>query len=250
MSIEAVAWALTVPLGGNLKVLLIGVANHAHADGTEAYPSLATLATYAHCDRSTARRNLRKLVADGWLVEDGEGPKKTVKYRVPVGVQNATPDRVGGVANGAGGGGIAVPPEPSKGTIPDSLRSSAKSARELAERSNDLGKLVLSALIDVAEAKRTDGFNPQSLVDACRKYRDRDLAAEADAFKFWYLEGNGQNVPVASLSGRWTTWLKRAPTKKVRAAAVKRPGRVDEARAERTRLDLEAIARLQAEEAA
>lgn len=133
MSVEAVTWALSVPIGGNAKVVLIGLANHAWPDGTESYPALDRLATYAHCDRSTARRNVRKLVAAGWIDEDGKGPKGTMKYRLRVdrvgGSQNATPETgdggvalatrgggtgdAGGVAFTASGGGIAMPPEPS-----------------------------------------------------------------------------------------------------------------------------------------
>ncbi len=80
MSVEAFSWALTVPVGGNQKVILLGLANHAHPDGTESYPALDTLAGYAHCDRSTARRNVRKLLDGGWISEDGEGPRGTIKY--------------------------------------------------------------------------------------------------------------------------------------------------------------------------
>lgn len=42
MSIEAVSWALGVPVGGNEKVMLLGLANHAHPDGSNAYPALGT----------------------------------------------------------------------------------------------------------------------------------------------------------------------------------------------------------------
>lgn len=82
MSIEAVGWALRVPVGGNAKVVLLGLANHAHPDGSEAYPALDTLSVYAHCDRSTARRNVRKLEADGWILPDGAGPAGQNKYRL------------------------------------------------------------------------------------------------------------------------------------------------------------------------
>lgn len=80
MSVEAVAWALNIPVGANMKVVLIGLANHAHADGTDAYPSLDTLARYAHCDRSTARRNVRKLAEENWIVEAGEGPRGQTRW--------------------------------------------------------------------------------------------------------------------------------------------------------------------------
>jgi hypothetical protein len=129
------AWALSVPIPGNQKLVLIGCANHAHADGTESYPSLDTLATYACCDRSTARRNVRKLIEDGWLVEDGLGPKGQTKYRLNMGVQDATGGKLPRVANAANGGGkngaegvAAVPPEPS--LEPSKEPSTTPAARE------------------------------------------------------------------------------------------------------------------------
>jgi hypothetical protein len=85
MSVEAVAWALRVPVGGNAKVVLLGIANHAHHDGTEAYPSLQTLADYACCDRSTAKRHVAKLAEAGWIIKDGVGPVGQSKWRLPIG---------------------------------------------------------------------------------------------------------------------------------------------------------------------
>lgn len=84
MSIEAVHWALGVPIGGNAKVVLLGLANHAHPDGSEAYPSLDRLAIYANCDRSTARRNVNRLVELGWIIPDGQGPRRQNCYRLAV----------------------------------------------------------------------------------------------------------------------------------------------------------------------
>src|SRR5687768_15790676 len=77
-------WALRVPVGGNMKILLLGLANHAHPDGTEAYPSLDTLSVYAYCDRSTARRNVRRLADEGWIIPEGKGPMGQAKYRLPI----------------------------------------------------------------------------------------------------------------------------------------------------------------------
>lgn len=110
------SWALSVPVGGNEKVMLLGLANHAHPDGSEAYPSLDTLAIYGHCGRSTARRNVRKLVEDGWVQEDGEGPKGTLKYQLCLWRTAADSEGVkmtpGGVT-GDTGGVSPMTPEPS-----------------------------------------------------------------------------------------------------------------------------------------
>lgn len=119
MSIEALHWALDAPVGGNAKVVLIGVANHAKPDGTGSYPSIDTLAEYAHCDRSTARRNLRKLEAEGWISSTGTGPRGTICWRLVLGRKgremppgNLPPQDIRGVATGVASGVAPVPPEP------------------------------------------------------------------------------------------------------------------------------------------
>lgn len=126
MSIEAVGRALAAPLGGNPKVLLLGLANHAHPDGTNSYPSIERLAGYCHCDRRTAQRNVRKLQDDGFIEQEGVGPVGQTRWRICFeawegGRQNATPrQNAGGGTHAAGGGGISgpggaapMPPEPS-----------------------------------------------------------------------------------------------------------------------------------------
>jgi hypothetical protein len=67
VSVEAMGWALPQPIGGNEKLVLLGLANHARPDGTEARPAVATLAAYAFCSDRTVQRVLRALEADGWI---------------------------------------------------------------------------------------------------------------------------------------------------------------------------------------
>src|SRR4051812_1749793 len=103
MSIEAVAWALTVPIGGNAKVILIGIANHADAYGRNAWPSVDTLAAYAYCDRRTVQRNLRQLENAGLIAKadvhfvKGRADRAITVYDL-TGWQNATPPTRNGAA--------------------------------------------------------------------------------------------------------------------------------------------------------
>lgn len=126
MSIEAVGRTLAAPLGGNPKVLLLGIANHAHPDGTNAYPSIERLAGYCHCDRRTAQRNVRKLQDDGFIEPEGVGPVGQTRWRIcfeawEAGRHFAAPQQSArGGTGAAGGGGIPgqggaalVPPKPS-----------------------------------------------------------------------------------------------------------------------------------------
>lgn len=80
-----------------MKIVLVGVANHAHPDGGQAYPAKSTLAEYACCDEKTVQRALRKLENGGWLIRDGVGPRGQNKYLLPLwidptaGTQMSTP---------------------------------------------------------------------------------------------------------------------------------------------------------------
>ena len=66
MSVEQMAWALHVPdLTAVQKLVLIGIANH-DGDGG-AWPSLATLATYACVSVRHVRRTIRQLEELGWI---------------------------------------------------------------------------------------------------------------------------------------------------------------------------------------
>jgi len=51
------------------KLILIGFANHAAKDGTNARPKVKTVADYACCSDRTARRHIGTLLADGFLRE-------------------------------------------------------------------------------------------------------------------------------------------------------------------------------------
>ena len=106
----------------------------------------------------------------------------------------------------------------------DSLRSSVCAARELYKIINEGQRRVLSALVAVAEAKNPKPFKPDALIATCERYADRAYADEAEAFRFWHLEGKGENVPVMSLGQAWARWLRNAPSASKRNA---KPGQTD-----------------------
>lgn len=82
MSIEAIAWVLNdapipqptpagTPNSSTLAMVLLGLANHAGRDGTDAYPSVRTLARYARLSDRQVQRCLRSLLEYG-LIEPGD----------------------------------------------------------------------------------------------------------------------------------------------------------------------------------
>lgn len=95
MSFVATTWALKI--GGvqdaTSRVILLGLAEHAHEDGSSAWPSVATLAKYAVCSERTVHRRLRELEEAGMirrgdqqLVAHLPSNRRPIVYDLPVGV--------------------------------------------------------------------------------------------------------------------------------------------------------------------
>ena len=72
MSIEMIQPAIdTEGLTHAEKLVLIILASHAHPDGTNAFPSIATMATETSLNRTSVQRNIRNLEAKGLIVAIG-----------------------------------------------------------------------------------------------------------------------------------------------------------------------------------
>lgn len=81
MSVEALSAVLSFNVGDSTrKLILIGLANHAHRDGTAAYAGIETLAAYANCSGRTVQRHVAKLVEDGFI---REGDQSVIDPRIP-----------------------------------------------------------------------------------------------------------------------------------------------------------------------
>lgn len=84
MSVQAMAWVFAnsrSKLGARL--VLLSIANHAKADGTGAWPSVAVLADESGLSERETRYALRKLEGIGELsTEMGGGPKGTSLYAI------------------------------------------------------------------------------------------------------------------------------------------------------------------------
>lgn len=208
-------WALTVPVGGNTKVVLLGLANHAHPDGSEAYPSFETLSAYAHCDRSTAKRNAVKLEEAGWIARDGRGPVGQVKWRLAMGPPFDDADRTGGQnAPGGGGapeGGAPVHPEPSK--EPSGKKERARDAEdsfpaELPPEKHAVavaaGKILKATALKRGQQKKVTRAAVGQVV---LSFLDRDHVQVARDVEFWLLHGRGATRRCADIVARYRAFL-------------------------------------------
>jgi len=90
MSIQAMVWVLDhSEAGGSSRLVLLVIANHAHGDGTRAYPSVATVAAECRMSGRQIQRILHQLVEEGHLEVTGVSPLQTNVYRVA----GMTPER-------------------------------------------------------------------------------------------------------------------------------------------------------------
>lgn len=78
MSLEAQVWVLGSKVGDpTQKLMLLGWANHAHRDGTNAWATPATIAEYAECSKRTVQRHLEPILSSGWM---REGDQRAVQH--------------------------------------------------------------------------------------------------------------------------------------------------------------------------
>lgn len=101
-------WVLhNSPTSGTDKVLLLGIANHADAEGRNAWPAVRTLARYANLEARGVQKALRRLEAEGHIriepqaggTADMRQDRRPNRYSVLMsGVSAGTPRKVDGVS--------------------------------------------------------------------------------------------------------------------------------------------------------
>lgn len=222
MSVEAFNRCLRAPVGGNPKVVLLGLANHAHPDGSHAFPAIDTLAEYAHCDRRTAQRNVRKLEALEFVAADGFGPNGQVNYRIQFdawegGRQSDTP--AASEVEGGGTGAARTVKEPATPTAPptrsskDSTAASRARADEVPEDFPDElrphAREVMRVLKDLAE--QTPGaraVKARAVASTIMPRQRKPLVKAAHDYRAWAI-GNGRRG--RDVVAGWRNWLDKEP---------------------------------------
>jgi hypothetical protein len=91
VSIQAIAWVLEHSESELAdRLVLLAVANHADAQGRNAWPSAEQIAKEARVHRATVFRSLTRLVEMGELVATARRLGKPSIYQLPMGSQDAT----------------------------------------------------------------------------------------------------------------------------------------------------------------
>lgn len=101
---------------------------------------------------------------------------------------------------------------------------------------------VVGLLDRTAFARGISSPKVAAAIEACERYADRDLEAEAEKFRHYWIEGPGEKRPLTDVAWSWRSWLERA-----KPAAQASPR--DSVTSDLQRLEAEAH-RLRAEEAA
>lgn len=238
MSIEALSHVLNTKVGDpTRKLILLGYANHAHRDGTAAWPAVQTIADYADCSTRSVQRHLRTLVVDGFLREGDQAlvshlrrDRRPVVYDVSMSDadrlawadsgrgDNLSPgsrgdtgdaDEAHGVTPVTPRGDTAVSPEPS-GNRPSSSEPSTPSLRSGGQRQKP--ETTIPDDFEVTQQMR-DWFSAQPWHGAVthpgvetQNFIDH-AKARGSKYRDW---------PAA-----WRTWMRNSGTK---YAAQARPG--------------------------
>jgi hypothetical protein len=131
MSVHVISWVLRnseARLGARLALLVL--ADHAHQDGTNAFPSVATIGKEARMSARNVQYALRRLVSDGSIELTGQRPTKDGWVNVYKVVMDPPAQDLQGVQDTTA---IVsdLAPEPSlEPSNPSSLSSVAKDAEE------------------------------------------------------------------------------------------------------------------------
>jgi hypothetical protein len=184
VSIYALSWVLRhseAQLGPRLVLLVL--ADHAKDDGTFAWPAIDTIAKHARLSRRAVQAALRKLEADGAIVNRGKTKNGVVIYDVQMGAQNLH----GGVAAAPQGAklttsrGEAASPEPS-GTVKGTVSSPERSSHEPVEFGEWMGHHHVVTGMDVLRAGTQARRKIAAMYAARRKegYSHEDLKLAVD----------------------------------------------------------------------
>lgn len=90
MSVQATSWVIQHSKHkGSALLLMIMIANHAHADGTGAYPAVTTLASECRMSDRQIKRLLPELEASGELVVFWSRGRRSHEYAIRMGKSNS-----------------------------------------------------------------------------------------------------------------------------------------------------------------
>jgi hypothetical protein len=219
MSLEAMTWVFRHSTAeGGARLVLLALADTAHDDGSETYPSVDTLAMKSRLSRRAVQYALRKLEADGHIEQDGFSRRGTTIYRIVMGggaksapVQDATPEG----RNLRHEGAQPTAPEPKEPSVePSTSLSSQRTAKTNSENGN-VQALPLDEQLKDQSCGREGEIVADEILNRTQpvKFNGRAvsqlLVEDAVAALAHYCERTGQRLRSFDGQGRPTESLKR-----------------------------------------
>jgi hypothetical protein len=213
------AWAQDA---GRDKLLLLALADHAGEDGI-CYPGQAKLAEKCGVTERAIRGGLKRLEARHLFVREhrqrADGSRTSDLYYLALDGQPEESAGRGGQPEVARQSNRKPTSghEPSVGTV--STTTNTLPSPDVVEEPPTFEVSVAQgqapphwrALAAVADAKDAKPLCAEKLAGIDYAYRDRDLTAEAEDFRHYWIEGRGQNRPLRDLGRAWGAgWLKTA----------------------------------------
>ncbi len=211
---------------GSEYLVLLMLANHAHADGTGAYPSVSTLAREARVGIRTCQEAIKRLIQLGELQRElRAGPRGVNVYHIclPGMVRYQEPSVASDPADSAGVRAVAPRSrvrETPQTTASDPAESAPKPSLTVIEPSGTPAGVTHTRASHTrpapkpggpkrtvqAEAELPAGWwpTPQMLSEAGVRYPDRDLRAETERFVLWH---GARKTRRADWNAEWWLWL-------------------------------------------
>lgn len=232
MSIVPTAWVLknSEAKSPTDQMVLVVLADHAHDDGTKAFPSVATIAQQAKISERTVQYSLRRLEAQGCIRNTGSTTYGTNVYSItmeaiPKGSADVAPPQMA-TSRGADGDQNASrdAPYPSYEPPVEPSSSLVLVSDAVSDPTNRSAKLpeVLSILDGVAARRKAKRPKPDAVLKCLIDFPDKDHVRAATDLDFWLVHGKGSTRKNPNIVQTYRTFLQRGQELNEREAKDRR----------------------------
>jgi len=217
VKIMGLVWDLVIPQ--NEKLVLLAYADHASHDGSNIYPAVKTIAKKTGYSERSVQVITRSIEDRGYLCSDGQGPKGTNKWRIPLhlgvimpmtsrGAESAPvqSETQGGAENDVKG--CRKEPKGVKRTAPEpSLTVNESSVKETDAKiifksyENNIAMITEKSASFIGDA--LDTYPAQWILDAIGeavKHNARNWAYIEKILKTWKARGRANDKPLDKMS--------------------------------------------------
>lgn len=190
------------------KLVLLGIANHEGENG--AYPSIATLATYANASERSVKRDIQELVDLGELIVHSQAAPVNTQYKPNLYFTNLSgvTDRHPSEASGVTG-------EVSRGDSVGTLNVKKLNIQSTKLKSSKLEKNSTHLNSDFKP-------NPESWLVMQEHFPHIDLKLETHAFIDYWTSKTGSGSMKKDWDATWRNWIRSAHKRMLQSTTYKK----------------------------